>query len=78
MNNIKLLVCIIVMIFLVVTSVIKIMISLNYQSATSFEIDEVNNNVEESTNSTESTESIRLFYGKFYVTFHNWPCVYQL
>ena len=52
------------MIFLVVTSVIKIIISLKDQSTSSFEIDEVDNNFEESTNTFRSTEAIGLFFGK--------------
>ena len=72
MNNIKILVCIVFLIFLVVTSIIKVVISLKDQSTTSFEIDEIDNNLEESnTNTFRSTESIELFFGKFHTMFHN-------
>ena len=50
MNNIKILVCIVFIIFLLVTTVIKIVMNLKDQSTSSFEIDEVDNNFEESTN----------------------------
>ena len=76
MNNVKILVCIVFMIFLVVTSVIKIITSLNDQPTSSFEIAEDDKDFEESANNFNSTESISLFYGKFYTMFQNRPCMY--
>ena len=66
MNNVKILVSFVVVIFLVVTSVVRLIISLNDQSTTSLESKDAVNNTEDTNITSNSTESVTLFYSKFF------------